>query len=78
MISYNTLISEIEKHVLLAKSTNDEQQLREHLSAIRALCDVGLVQKSDKQISTEKLINPSTSSIKLEEEDGNGTSIFDF
>lgn len=78
MISYDTLISEIERHILLAKSTENTQQLREHLSAIRALCDVGLVQNNGEVAITQQITNVVPSPVKLKEEDGNGTSIFDF
>lgn len=84
MISYDTLIKEMEKHILLARSSKNNQELREHLSAIRALCDVGLVQSDVESINIQRPANiqevtnlPSTSA-KLEEEDANGTSIFDF
>lgn len=42
MISYQALILEIEQLVASTKNNPDEQHIREHLSAIRALCNVGL------------------------------------
>lgn len=87
MISYNTLLNEIEKHLQLAKSTNQNQQLREQLSAIRALCDVGLVQQTNEEttmqintssLSQQMITNIPSSPTKWDEEDGKGASIFDF
>ena len=42
MISYQSLVMEIEQHMAKIKNVKDEQQLREELSAIRALCSVAL------------------------------------
>ena len=42
MISYQTLLVEIEQLVASTKNSADEQSIRESLSAIRALCNVGL------------------------------------
>lgn len=77
MISYETLLKEMEKHLLQAKSTESTQQLREHLSAIRALCDVGLVQSEGRKILPQNT-NSTLSSVKVEEDGANGNSIFDF
>lgn len=90
MISYETLLSEIEKHVTSAKNTSHEQQVREQLIAIRALCDVALANRIDiqenqkvfkHQVSQPVVMenrNSSLSSSKLQENDANGDSIFDF
>jgi len=42
MISYQALLIEIEQLVASTKNSPDEQHIREQLSAIRALCNVGL------------------------------------
>ena len=42
MISYQALLLEIEQLVASSKNSADEQHIREQLSAIRALCNVGL------------------------------------
>lgn len=42
MISYQALLLEIEQLVASSKNSPDEQHIREQLSAIRALCNVGL------------------------------------
>jgi len=42
MISYQALLLEIEQLVASTKNSPDEQHIREQLSAIRALCNVGL------------------------------------
>lgn len=95
MISYQTLLNEIEQLVANAKNVNDEHQLREQLSAIRALCNVALTKGNTNQTSLGQImitsisneINPSQNminttsslkSVKLQENDANGDSIFDF
>ncbi len=42
MISYQALLLEIEQLVANSKNSQDAQHIREQLSAIRALCNVGL------------------------------------
>ncbi|MEG0439092.1 YwdI family protein [Solibacillus cecembensis] len=92
MISYETIVQQIEKHAIQAKQTRDEQQIREQLSAIRALCNVVL--DEGKPVAKPSVAAPHvhniqttsmmisqplvTSSQKLEEEDANGESLFDF
>lgn len=92
MISYETIVKQIEKHAIQVKQTRDEQQIREQLSAIRALCEVVLddgqpVAKPSVAAATVHNIQQSsmmisqplvTASQKLEEEDANGESFFDF
>jgi hypothetical protein len=96
MISYQRLFREIERYTGQAKTVQNEQQYRELLSAIRALCDVALNTQSEHQPVKEmqsiqvaghtrhvSQVQPPTStynlpSTKLEEDDANGESIFDF
>ena len=93
MISYEMIVQQITKLTAQANEAQHEQQIREQLSAIRALCDVVL---SDKTANTKVLpVNGATimnqssptpvytqpvvvPSQKLEEDDANGDSIFDF
>nr|WP_106783417.1 YwdI family protein [Lysinibacillus timonensis] len=91
MISFQTLLEEMEKHIRYAKEAKSNQQAREHLIAIRALCDVGLVeQNSNNTVTTANLeenisLQPVqlknttlSSSNKIREDGANGDSIFDF
>ncbi|KGR75919.1 YwdI family protein [Ureibacillus sinduriensis] len=104
MISYQALLLEIEHLVASTKNHADEQYLREQLSAIRALCNVGLskgtktsthgqnsstiggtypaqsFQSSPMPIQPQNIIQNTNSfnGAKLEENDANGESIFDF
>lgn len=89
MISYQRLFHEIERYTMQAKAVQNEQQYRELLSAIRALCDVALNAQSQNQpvqlhsVKTKgEMSTPSSistlSTKKLEEDDANGESIFDF
>ncbi|BDH60553.1 hypothetical protein MTP04_06830 [Lysinibacillus sp. PLM2] len=91
MISVDTIINEIEKHTRIAKGAKDNQQKREHIVAIRALCDVLLAEQNSNTVTfqkNEELDNvqsiqmknniASLPSNKLKEEDANGESLFDF
>ncbi|MER1984275.1 MAG: YwdI family protein [Solibacillus sp.] len=82
MISYEVIVAQIEKHLVQAKQNQSEAVLREQLTAIHALCEVAL-QTGDKQITRPVQTvsaSPSvmTSATKLEEQDANGESLFDF
>ena len=95
MISYEMIVQQIAKLTAQANEAQNEQQIREQLSAIRALCDVALSDKPANQkvssvtpnganyinlssptpVYTQPIVTPSQ---KLEEDDANGDSIFDF
>ena len=84
MISYQAVLQQLEKQLDEAKKATDEQQMRESLTAVRALCDVVLARPAEgsqtqhkhiPQMPTPQIIN----TVKMEEEDGaNGDSLFDF
>jgi len=83
MISYERLFMEIEHYALKAKGAKDEQEIRELLSAIRALCDVALNSPRHAALAEHSQIlttggNHLPSSMKIDDEDANGDSIFDF
>ena len=96
MISYETVVAELAKHVSRAQSVRNEAQMREELSAIRALCDVALHNKALQSSFNHSIPKMMTNTVhelpqqtstqsahaltanKLEEEDANGDSIFDF
>ena len=87
MISTERIIEEMQRQLNYAKTADDDQAIREALTAIRALCQVVLVSDETKD---EPIITPRTMAIShkpqisslesrpLEEEDANGGSIFDF
>ncbi|WP_432363574.1 YwdI family protein [Sporosarcina sp. UB5] len=88
MISTERIIVEMQRQLNYAKTANDDQAVREALTAIRALCQVVLVSNDQKD---EPIITPKTMSIAhqpqlpssiegvpLEEDDANGNSIFEF
>jgi hypothetical protein len=80
MIPVNRLLSEMEKQLSAAKNAGDEQSMREALSAIRSLCEVALSAESNP-VPLKLNVQQSPSVIrheKLQEEDANGDSIFDF
>lgn len=88
MISNQTLLNEMEKHITNAKNLKNDEALREHIIAVRALCDLALATKGAMQtLAVSQSIQPSAfvertpsslTSTKLEEDDANGDSIFDF
>ena len=96
MISYEKIVQQIAQLTAQANEVQNEQQIREQLSAIRALCDLVLSDKtantkvspvvpsaakfshhlsSPTPVFTQPIVTPSQ---KLEEDDANGDSIFDF
>lgn len=63
MISYHQLLNEIEQLVAEAKGVQDEQQVREQLSAIRALCNVALTRSNNNQAVPLQKIGTSLSHV---------------
>lgn len=92
MIPLSRVVTEIEKHVAVAKGRGDEQSIRESLVAIRALCNVALSEQPEvkPQVMPIQYTQPvhtvqSTSSVtsisageRMKEDDANGDSLFDF
>lgn len=90
MITNETIVKQIEKLTTEAAHAVTEQQTREKLAAIRALCDVVLDEKviSPKPASANSMRTTISSPVysqpvaipaqKLEEDDANGDSLFDF
>lgn len=90
MITYEKIVQQIEKLTTEAAHAKTEQQAREKLAAIRALCDVVLDEKviSPKPTSLNSMTTNFASpgftqpvaipTQKLEEDDANGDSLFDF
>lgn len=97
MISYDMIIAELEKQLLHAKQSQTDQQKREALTAMKALCDVALQSKEavptqSQFVQPTMTVSGSASSTmqqsaavvlpnqvnKLQEEDANGDSLFDF
>lgn len=63
MISYHQLLDEIEQLVADAKGVQDEQQIREQLSAIRALCNVALTRSNNQQAVPKQMLTTSFSQV---------------
>lgn len=90
MISKEALLQALTKQ-LNAAQTGNQQQTREALSAIRALCDAALLAEEStpatytvpavQQVALpmQQAVPPTLSTAKRVEEDGaNGDSLFDF
>ncbi|HWK23456.1 MAG TPA: DUF5327 family protein [Ureibacillus sp.] len=73
MISYQALLLEIEQLVASTKNTTDEQTIREQLSAIRALCNVGL--SNGKNYSSVQAQNSNYSSLGQAAQNSNSSSM---
>ncbi|MEK5230631.1 YwdI family protein [Lysinibacillus sp. FSL K6-0232] len=88
MIPYQAVIQQLEKQLSGAKNAGNDQQIREALIAIRALCDVVLESpnhtasitpsKPLPQMLVSETKPSSLYTSKIEEDDANGDSIFDF
>lgn len=90
MISYEQLLEEMNRQVEIARSTNDEQVIREALTAVKSLCDVLLVERKPTskieqpvlaQIPVTPVETKSLSSFEgrpLVEKGANGDSLFEF
>lgn len=82
MISYEAIIQQIEKHVVQAKQQTSETALREQLTAIHTLCEVVLQTSQQTAVRPAQIMQVTTAvhtpSTKLEEQDANGESLFDF
>lgn len=91
MISYEQVFNEIERQLQQARQTNNVNEMREALAAIRSLSTVALGGSSEKSVVPQKIETSqvvaqpqvqSLSSIEstpLVEADGsNGDSLFDF
>lgn len=92
MISYDVIVAAIQQHA--KQATGDAAKVREELTAIRALCDVVLGDApkpaSQQQLATVVqqpvvpqmaqpiMQQPSLPTKKIEEDDANGDSLFDF
>ena len=92
MISYEMIVAEIQKHASTA--TGSDAKIREELAAIRALCDVALGSTVDMSVQPRsqnvqqpiveaqpvvmQQAAPTLQTKKINEEDANGESLFDF
>ena len=93
MISYDMIVAAIQQHA--SEATGDEAQVREQLTAIRALCDVALANERQAApqrataapmqmaqpvpaVAPQIVAAPSLPTKKINEDDANGDSLFDF
>ncbi|MFT4416229.1 YwdI family protein [Fredinandcohnia humi] len=84
-ISVMKIIEKMQQELVVAKQEQNEQKIRERLMAIRTLCDLVLDEATSAVVSTKKVVasvmpqpTPIVASTKLEEDDANGDSLFDF
>lgn len=89
MITQQAILTQMEKLTAEARQASSEQQAREKFAAIKALCEVVLAEQTiEKQQSVSiSAITPSVPTFtqpvaipsqKLQEDDANGDSLFDF
>ena len=81
MITQQMILTQIEKLTAEARHVS-EQQAREKFAAIHALCELVLAQQGQQQAPQPLQLRPAAPmlmpSSKLDEDDANGDSIFDF
>ncbi|MEK4093907.1 MULTISPECIES: YwdI family protein [unclassified Viridibacillus] len=63
MISHELIVTEIDKYLLQAKHAQNEQEIREALSAVRALCDVVLAKSSETIARPSRPLDMQTSQV---------------
>lgn len=80
MISHQSVLLEIERQMSAAKQGQSEADIKASLTAIQALCNVALNNPIEPQrLSQAQVVTPQTiAQPKLEEDDANGDSLFDF
>ena len=80
MISHQSVLLEIERQMSAAKQGQSEADIKASLTAIQALCNVALSNHIEPQrLSQAQVVTPQTiAQPKLEEDDANGDSLFDF
>lgn len=80
MISHQSVLLEIERQMSAAKQGQSEADIKASLTAIQALCNVALNNPIEPQrLSQAQVVTPQTiTQPKLEEDDANGDSLFDF
>ena len=87
-VSYRTILRKIEENIHLATNQESPAKMREHIQAIKALCEI-ILDSGEEMPSTIRpqpitSMTPTTQTLsfsekKLETDDGaNGDSIFDF
>lgn len=86
MITEKQMLEHMERTLLKAKQATSPEQMRDEVAGIKAMCELFL-NASPKQghviQPTSQLVSHSKSSVhlvesKLQDEDANGDSIFDF
>ncbi|EMT46071.1 MULTISPECIES: YwdI family protein [Anoxybacillus] len=71
------VLTKMEEEIAKAKHTSSPQALREHMYAVRALCDV-ILQQPSANTSTIVATQPATKERLDIDGDANGPSLLDF
>lgn len=88
-VPFATILTKIAEEVNKAQSSQNVQQMREHVAAIRVLCDIILENTAQQEkdvnvIPINELVrqmpqSPTTKSERIDiGDDANGPSLFDF
>jgi len=83
-ITVNKIIDKMFVELQMAKNVGNSAKVRDHLLALRTLCDLVLDEAPVEKPVIQQVVTtpmPSTNlpiTAKLEEEDANGDSLFDF
>lgn len=76
-ISVTNVLTKIEEEIAKAKHASSPQAVREHIYAVRALCDV-ILQQPSPSAQTVITSQPATTERLDIDSDANGPSLLDF
>lgn len=65
-ISYHTILKKMEEKLIEAKSTNSNTQVREHVQAIKTLCEVILMEERTSEASYQPAVQTQTKPIQYQ------------
>jgi hypothetical protein len=84
-ISIATVLAKMEAELRRARAADSPQRVREHVAAVRALCDLVLEEEEKREVSSVSLPEAATLLIQQGKgervdigDDANGPSLFDF
>jgi hypothetical protein len=84
-ISIATVLAKMEAELRRARAADSPQRVREHVAAVRALCDLVLEEEEKREVPSVSLPEAATLLIQQGKgervdigDDANGPSLFDF
>lgn len=89
-VSIDVVLHKLESELAAARQQQSKAKMREHLAAVRALCDIVLAEQEETYIQSAPIVSPqrpipaapapvfSPTPVPLKEEGANGGSLLDF